>query len=187
MKKHLKMNESELIVYLFKRFLRIEDLRLISIIAHQYIEYFLDEIICQKLKYPEFIVDNIYLGTFHNKFILLQSLGVLYGDKSDLDLVENIRLINEIRNFYAHNLTLKEEVPQEIQKKINKMNYLDMGKSNEASIKKSKDSIVGTKLHNQFEFKAKIIATIAFLMGYSSGLKGDSMDPTLNHLRESTK
>ncbi|MFZ3167352.1 MAG: hypothetical protein WA130_07030 [Candidatus Methanoperedens sp.] len=122
MKKHKKIKSIKLMNQACDDFNEIEDLRFLSIIGHQYVDYFLNEIICNIFENPELIIDNNELGQFFNKFTLLKSLGYFKGRD---DLEKNIKLMTSIRNFYAHNMLIGEEVPENIINKINEMKYLE--------------------------------------------------------------
>jgi hypothetical protein len=110
MKRHTKFESDELVT-ISGDLDKIKDLRFLSIIGHQYVEYFINEIICFKFKNPELIIDHKELGGFNNKFTLLKAMGCFKGKD---DLKKNIELINNIRNYYAHNMLHGDEVPQNI-------------------------------------------------------------------------
>lgn len=127
MKKHDQINIEEIIKKLLLDINNMLNMKYLSIISHQYVEYFLNEIICVKFKHPEIIIDDIQMGTFYNKFRLLESIGVFDNNK---DLKHNIKLINSIRNKFAHNMIkyIDEEIPNEVKSQIDDLKYLDEAK-----------------------------------------------------------
>lgn len=144
MRKHKRVEHDKLMDRLCEEFNEIRNLRFLSIIAHLYVEYFLDEIICIKFKQPELIIDNEELGSFFNKFTLLRSIGIFDSKK---DLERNIEMINRIRNFYAHNMLIEDVIPQEIVDRINEMKYIEgsntYGESMEGMDEENKFHIIG--------------------------------------------
>jgi len=151
MKKHKAIYESELMENLVNEFNDIEELRFLSIITHMYVEYFLNEIICNKISKPELIIDNKGLGGFYNKFTLLKSLGFFEGKEK---LEKNVERINMIRNFYAHNMLIEQKIPPKIETKINEMVYLEESNTFHEDI---------SKIDLTSKFKVKCISTIVLL------------------------
>ena len=121
MKRHRRFNPDELMERLLDEFNSIEGLRFLSSVAHLYVEYFLNELICDRFRNPELIIDDRELGGFYSKLTLLRCSGVFDGKEK---LVRNIELLNRIRNFYAHNLMIEDDVPQLVAERVNEMEYL---------------------------------------------------------------
>ncbi len=99
----------------------INDIRLLSIIMHLYLESYMNNIISSKLKHPERIIDRL---PFYRKCTLLDAFGIF---DENINLKNNINKINKIRNHYAHNLEspIDEEIPTKVVDLISQMRPLD--------------------------------------------------------------
>lgn len=97
----------------------------LALITHLYAEYFVNELIVARFKEPSLIIDDGELGSFHSKVTLLRSLGVFSGVPH---VLANLQLIQRIRNFYAHNLLLSDEVPEQVAGRIKQLQYFERGK-----------------------------------------------------------
>ncbi|MCX6818185.1 MAG: hypothetical protein NTU57_05005 [Candidatus Aenigmarchaeota archaeon] len=115
MKKHIRIEESYLRSKMLKEFKSIDNLRFLSLIVHQYVEYFLNELIVKNVKNPELIIDDRELGTFFKKFTILKAIGLF--DRRP-DVLRNIEVIMKVRNYYAHNMMTDNKIPRLIIDKI---------------------------------------------------------------------
>lgn len=98
---------------------QIDDFRLQVLFLHLNIEYWLNKIIKKNFKNSKVIFDNRDLRTFSNKLDLIKSLNLLHPRSGNL--MEKIKLINAIRNYYSHNIVGKEEFPEEIRSRITEL------------------------------------------------------------------
>lgn len=98
-------------------FNEIRDFRLQVLFLHLHMDYWVNKIIERTFRKPEIIFKNERLRSFSSKVDLLESLGIIYNE----GLLKRLRLTNEIRNYYSHNIVKKYEFPQEIQDKINEI------------------------------------------------------------------
>ena len=125
MKKHKKHEHNLLSERLCDEFNEANNIRELALIAHLYVEYYINEIIVMALKKPNLVIDDNELGSFKNKMLLLQSLGFFEHEQY---VLQNIALIQRIRNHFAHNLLISEEVPNQIFDRIKQLIYSDNGK-----------------------------------------------------------
>ena len=87
----------------------IEDFRLQVLFLHLHLEYWINKIIEKSFVKPEEIFKNRDLRTFYNKLCIIDSLSLLHPKA-----IEKIKIVNEIRNHYSHNIVGKEEFPKKI-------------------------------------------------------------------------
>ncbi len=100
----------------------VNDMRFLSIIMHQYLEFFIDNILTSKFEHPEIIDKYYYYFGFYQKCILLGAFGIYEGSSGE-KLRSNIKIMNEIRNHYAHHMdiSLGDAIPEKIKHKIDAM------------------------------------------------------------------
>ena len=122
MKKHKIYDQNELNERQCEEFNAAKTLRELSYIALLYIEYYINEILIRKLKYPEKIIDENELGSFKNKLTILEALGIFIDHPH---LFNNITLIQRIRNYFAHNLMANERVPEPVINRVEQLVYFD--------------------------------------------------------------
>jgi len=101
MKKHKTYDRNGLNERQCDEFNAAKTLRELSYIALLYIEYYVNEILIRILKHPKKIIDENELGSFKNKLMILEAMGIFDGHPH---LLSNITLIQRIRNYFAHNL-----------------------------------------------------------------------------------
>ena len=123
MRKHRTFDPDEIGERHCDEFNEAKNLRELSIIALLYIEYYLNEILLEKFIHPKKVIDENELGSFKNKLTILEALGVFDGHKA---LLINIRLIQKIRNFYAHNILQVDSAPASVSDKVKQLVYFDM-------------------------------------------------------------
>lgn len=113
--------------------ININDIRFLSIIMHQYLEYYIDGIIQRMLRHPDKILNDL---NFDKKCKLLIAFG-FFDEVEGKKLLVNIKLMNMIRNHYAHHMdvSLGEEIPPRIKKHINSM--IELGKADSEPIDRS--------------------------------------------------
>jgi len=141
-----------------------KDMRFLSIIMHQYMEYYIDNVIKSGFKNPDEILNEHRFFGFYEKCKLLKALGI-FDEDDGKNLLINIRIINSIRNFYAHNLldlSSDETIPPKIKDKINSMH-----KFGEIAFKED-DSYL-------FKFKEICISTIAELSRIPSKIESNKI------------
>lgn len=122
MTKHKTIDNEELGNRLCEEMDRASDVRILSLIIHLYIEYYLNELIRLKFDEGKFILNRKELGSFYNKCLILRALGVF---KQKDKLLRNIKLITNIRNYYAHHTLLSDEVPEENKIRIKQLVCFD--------------------------------------------------------------
>jgi len=98
------------------------DVRELALVAHLYIEYFVNELIVAKLKSPEIVIDDRDLGSFRSKILLLRAMGVFDAAPH---VLKNVELVQGVRNHYAHNLLVIDEVPEPVVSRIKQLVYFD--------------------------------------------------------------
>lgn len=161
LKRHQKQDLINLMNEFSKEFSNIDDIRFYSIICHQYIDYFLNEILIEKLPDLAFIIDDTELGIFRTKLKILKSANIFDNHK---DLIQNIEKITKIRNFYAHNMMKKGYVPKEIKKHIDGMRYPKLLKN---ELNKEEDLLKKIKFNykqlSKHEVKFRIISQYSIL------------------------
>lgn len=96
----------------------------LALVAHIYIEYFVNELIVARFNDPSMIIDDGQLGSFNSKVTLLKALGT-FNDA--LHVLANLELIQRIRNFYAHNLLLSGDLPEQVASRIKQLKYFEYG------------------------------------------------------------
>ncbi len=82
--------------------LMMQDMRWLSIIMHQLIENHIDMIINLAFKHP-LITDRNHIFGFEEKCSIAEALGIFDGEDGK-KLKKNVKIIQQIRNHYAHNL-----------------------------------------------------------------------------------
>jgi hypothetical protein len=97
----------------------------LALIAHLYVEYYVNELVVAKFEKPALIIDDGELGSFGSKLTLLKAFGV-FDEVPHVSA--NTELIQRIRNFYAHNLLLSDEVPEPVASRIRQLQYFEQGK-----------------------------------------------------------
>ena len=105
----------------FMKDLMIQDMRWLSIIMHQLVENHIDIIINLAFKHP-LITNSNHIFGFEEKTIIAEALG-LFDGKDGKILKKNVKLIQRIRNHYAHNLdqTSGKLIPQPQASRIKEM------------------------------------------------------------------
>lgn len=124
MKKHKTQEHNILCERMCDEFNAARSVKELALIAHLYLEYFVNELVLSEFKNPNLIIDDNDLGTFHGKVTLLKALGLF---KEAPHLLANIEIIQRIRNFYAHNLLLSDDVPKPVRDRIMQLQYLENG------------------------------------------------------------
>ncbi len=123
MKKHKSIDNEEMVKRICDEVNETSNIRYLSLSIHLYIEYYLNELIRLKFDDAKFIIDGNELGSFYNKCQILRALGVF--KQKDL-LMRNIKLLNNIRNFYAHNLPISNKLSEEVKSRIKQLIYFDV-------------------------------------------------------------
>lgn len=101
MKKHKTIENDRLMERLCDEFNESTDIRNLAIISLLYVEYYLNEIIITIFDEPNLIIDETEIGSFDNKLKILKAYGIF---KSQELVLNNITLIQRIRNYYAHHI-----------------------------------------------------------------------------------
>ncbi len=122
MKRHTVIENDVLMENLCDEVNDAEDIKPLSLILQLYIEYFISELIRLKFNSPKIIIDNNELGSFSNRLNILCALDIFEKKES---LLRNIKIINRIRNYYAHNLIIDNSRPSEIVNRIRELVNLD--------------------------------------------------------------
>lgn len=122
MKRHQTHDDDFLGERMCDEFNEARNVKELALIAHLYIEYFVNELILAKLKKPEIVIDDGVLGTFKNKVLLLRAMGV-FADTPHV--LKNVELIQGVRNYYAHHLILTDDVPEPVISRIKQLVYFD--------------------------------------------------------------
>jgi hypothetical protein len=122
MKKHEAYEHNGLMERLCDEFNVAKTLRELSYIALLYIEYYINEILIRKFQHPEKLIDENELGSFKNKLLVLEAVGIFDVHPH---LLSNITLIQRIRNYYAHNLLASERAPEPVASRIKQLVYFD--------------------------------------------------------------
>ncbi len=158
--------ESPRFIHLGEDLAEIERFDLLILRMHLFVEHYLDTVIENRFDDPEAILDDRDLGTFDAKLKLLEADGILaeYFDASDA-LVQNIRIINRVRNQIAHNLDWESIKADKIDNRIEAMD--DLGTETRI-IHQLEDRLgfSGTELafiHHGFEVII-VLATVAALL-----------------------
>jgi hypothetical protein len=106
---------------IFKMIHEAQGLRSKVLIMHIIIEILMNKIIEKKFKNPTAIFENYDLKySFSNKADLLSAVGV------NKVIVEDVKTVNKIRNIFAHELFLENDIPKDIEKQVrdNVMNII---------------------------------------------------------------
>ncbi len=135
-----------------KELVSIRDFRLQVLFVHLNIEFWVNTIVEAKFSRPKAIMRNKDFKTFSNKLELLYSLDMI-GD----NIYRQIKAVNRIRNYYAHNIVLSREFPNEVKKCISDLSALNKGEFIDKCIK----------------LEHKFIAASSYLVGYLNGLHED--------------
>ena len=122
MKRHRTHEHNLLIDRMCDEFNDVHNVRELALVTHLYVEYFMNELIVAKLKSPALVIDDSELGSFKNKILLLRSMGFFEGIPH---VLRNMELIQRVRNHYAHNLLLTDEVPEPVASRITQLVYFD--------------------------------------------------------------
>jgi DNA-binding MltR family transcriptional regulator len=121
MKRHLKIRNNPLIEQLCEDLNNSRDIRDLALFCSFYIDYFLNKLIIKTHnKRPEEIIDNLELGSYSNKIKILYSMGII-----NEQIIKNLKLIGEIRNYFSHNILLRKKIPEKIIIKIKSLDYLN--------------------------------------------------------------
>lgn len=124
MKRHKRHEHNVLGERMVDEFNEANTVKELALIAHLYVEYFINELIVVRFTDARLIIDDAEIGTFKSKVAILKALGVLVDPSP---LLTNIELIQRIRNFYAHNLLLTDEVPEQVESRIRQLQYFEYG------------------------------------------------------------
>jgi len=124
MKRHRTYEHNLLIERMCDEFNEARNVKELALIAHLYLEYFVNELVIVIFKEPNLVIDDGELGSFKSKVTLLKALG-LFGDAHHL--LKNIELIQRIRNFYSHNLLITDKVPEQVADRIRELVYFENG------------------------------------------------------------
>src|SRR4051794_21461874 len=111
MRKHTTFEHNGLSERLCEEFNNARSLRELAYIAHLFIEYYVNELTVAVLREPKLVVDDVDLGSFRNKVLLLRAMGIFENREA---LLRNVELIQGIRNFYAHNLLMADDAPDRV-------------------------------------------------------------------------
>jgi len=84
----------------FDKLVPLRDILSLVVVAHLFVEYWLEWLIRDSLKRPEKLLDSGL--TFSQKLAVAESMGLLQGE-----LLEAVRAVNKIRNKVVHNLAYK--------------------------------------------------------------------------------
>lgn len=122
MKRHRTHEHNLLSERMCDEFNDTRNMRDLALVTHLYIEYFVNELIIAKFQSPELVIDDNELGSFKNKILLLKSMGLFEGTPH---VIRNIELIQRVRNHYAHNLLLTDEVPEPVASRVTQLVYFD--------------------------------------------------------------
>ncbi len=159
MTKHRTISEEQFFLSLVSELNEQKETRMLALMIHLFVEYWINEIINVLFKNSDFIFKDKDLNGFSHKIDLLRACGVL---KEGSDLLRNIQLINKIRNDYAHNLIVGEIEKATIERireiVMLKISYNNVGFASQSDV------------HSQF--KAKTISTIMELHSLYAKLKG---------------
>lgn len=102
-KKELSEDLQEKLLKLGEDFAALEEPISLIIRFHLHLEYFMNKALEQTFTNSSILKERDY--TFHLKLMTLGGLGILNEDE-----VNNAKIINNIRNSFAHNLEVNEEV-----------------------------------------------------------------------------
>lgn len=103
-----------------KFYMELQDISRIDLAiirSHLYLENYIDEIFRIHLANSEDIINEF---TFHQKFRVLEGLEVL-----NTDILENIKLLNGMRNDFAHNLDTNSIYEEKVKPKLGQLNWMD--------------------------------------------------------------
>ena len=101
------------------RMAKLRDNRLLVLILHLYMEYWVNEIIIKMYPKSEVILDeNTFnqLKGFTNKVKLIEASNII----TNPEVIGNVKILNRIRNLYAHNLD-QNSITKKVEKEIGKM------------------------------------------------------------------
>lgn len=117
MSKIIKTIPLETLYIIFNRDLTVNDIRLLSIIGGYYLDFVLDKNLEVLLKKPNDFTNSL---SFNERLSLLESLGYFESDK--INLLQNIKKINSIRNHFAHTIIEDvDDIPLKIKSLVSEM------------------------------------------------------------------
>ena len=148
MEKHTRIPANQYFFLLVDDFNELKETRLIVLMAHLYLEYWINEIIFEE---PDFIFRDVNLNSFSKKIQILKAKGILKEKES---LLKNIEIINKLRNDYAHTLIVSE-IDKKMSDRVKEMDMIDLSDA-KVAFSSQQD------IHSQF--KAKVISTILGLL-----------------------
>jgi len=122
MKNHKTSEPRTLWKDLGAEFDQIDSLRELALSAHLYIEYYINQLLVNRFSHAEKIIDENELGTFKNKITLLKAFGLF--DRQEA-LLENITLIQGIRNHYSHHRIIAGQEPEKVTTRIRQLAFLN--------------------------------------------------------------
>lgn len=122
MKRHKTQEHNYLSERLCDEFNQAKNIKELALVAHLYVEYFVNELIVETFRTPGLVIDDDKLGSFGSKILLLEAMG-LFNDVPHV--LSNVTLIQRIRNHYAHNLLLTDEVPEPVASRIKQLVYFE--------------------------------------------------------------
>lgn len=120
LRRHEKIENNPLMEQLCEDLNNSKNVRDLALFCGLYIDYFLNELIIKSHnKNPKEIIDDNDLGNYSSKTKILHALGII----NEL-IVKNIKIIGEIRNYFAHHILMGEKIPEKIIIKIKQLDYL---------------------------------------------------------------
>ncbi|MEW5897389.1 MAG: hypothetical protein AB1668_06865 [Nanoarchaeota archaeon] len=161
MGKHKSISEEQYFLSLVSELNDQKETRMLALMIHLFVEYWINEIINTLFKNPGIIFKDRDLNGFNKKIDLLKACGII---KESSDLLKNIQLINQIRNDYAHNLIVGE-IEKATVDRINRIIMLKVSYNNVG---------FASQLDLHSRFKAKAISTIMELYSLYAKLKGQT-------------
>ena len=115
----------ENLITFFERDVNESDIRLVCVIGGCYLDYLLSKNLEVLIKNRNPYIDNL---EFHEKLSLLQSLGFFDADETipkeerryrNENVLNDIKILNNVRNHYAHNIIDQtEDIQKEIKQKL---------------------------------------------------------------------
>lgn len=132
----------------FKELGLMKDFRILVLFVHLNIEFWMNKLIEIEISRPKIIMQNNDFKTFSNKLDLLYATDII-EDKN----YQQIKLVNKIRNHYAHNIVLTEEFPEEVKGLMNSLITLSKMESPPA----------------EATLEQKYVLACCYLVGYLNG------------------
>lgn len=93
------------------------DIRILR--AHLYLEHIMEEILEKVLEKPDYIEQFSY----KQKMNLMMSAGLIKEETH-----ENLKLMNRMRNYIAHNVDIEKEASDKLESRIEQLNELNITK-----------------------------------------------------------